>query len=237
MSCKRLLRTQSSWSSTSVRQAAAESKWRAGEARRKAHTAEFRFARIDQPVPALDLTCDASGKMDVGKGEIAAYRVNMRRKLGTIMPIERSILPSMVHLQSQGVEDCHGILLTKEIAVSYGTRLLTGPGKVYRGSVSSMNKASWLAVAKTPRLRCGSAVRRERSISPRLIRSWSRQSPYSGGSRNASVCRLKHAARVVRPPGYGSRTRQSTSFGECTRPGFCFRSCKAAEFSGYRDHG
>lgn len=56
----------------------------------------------------------------------------MRRKQGDIIPIERSILAAMVRLQANGVEDCYGFLLAKEIAKGSGARLLTGHGTLYR---------------------------------------------------------------------------------------------------------
>lgn len=70
--------------------------------------------------------------MGVDKRKIASYSVSMRRKAGAIIPIERSILAAMVRLQTQGVEDCHGFLLAKEIADGSDARLLTGHGTLYK---------------------------------------------------------------------------------------------------------
>ena len=56
----------------------------------------------------------------------------MRRKPGTLLPIECSILEAAAHLQRQGVEEFHGFQIAKEIKDQKGARLLTGYGTLYR---------------------------------------------------------------------------------------------------------
>ena len=70
--------------------------------------------------------------MGLDNENISSYILFMRRKLGAIIPIERSILAAMVSLRAQGVADCYGFLLAKEIADSKGARLLTGHGTLYK---------------------------------------------------------------------------------------------------------
>ena len=56
----------------------------------------------------------------------------MRRKPGTLIPIEQSILVAAMHLQGQGVEEFHGFRIAKEIKGKQSARHLTGHGTLYR---------------------------------------------------------------------------------------------------------
>lgn len=56
----------------------------------------------------------------------------MRRKPGTLLPIECSILEAAAHLQEQGIEEFHGFQIAKEVRDLRGARFLTGYGTLYR---------------------------------------------------------------------------------------------------------
>ena len=56
----------------------------------------------------------------------------MRRKPGTLIPIEQSILVAAMHLHGQGVEEFHGFRIAKEIKGKRNARHLTGHGTLYR---------------------------------------------------------------------------------------------------------
>ena len=56
----------------------------------------------------------------------------MRRKPGTLIPIERSILAAAMQLRSQGTKEFHGFQIAKEVQVQRSARLLTGHGTLYR---------------------------------------------------------------------------------------------------------
>jgi hypothetical protein len=56
----------------------------------------------------------------------------MRRKPGTLLPIECSILEAAADLKKQGVEEFHGFQIAKAIRDLKGARLLTGYGTLYR---------------------------------------------------------------------------------------------------------
>ena len=84
------------------------------------------------PEATLDPAPSGTAELGLDNGNISSYILFMRRKLGAIIPIERSILAAMVSLRAQGVADCYGFLLAKEIADSKGARLLTGHGTLYK---------------------------------------------------------------------------------------------------------
>ena len=56
----------------------------------------------------------------------------MRRKEGTLIPIERSIIEVAVRLQKRGVSEFHGFQIAKEIKDQKGARQLTGYGTLYK---------------------------------------------------------------------------------------------------------
>lgn len=56
----------------------------------------------------------------------------MRRKPGTLLPIEVSILKAAMQLRMQGANEFHGFQIAKEIKDWKGARLLTGHGTLYR---------------------------------------------------------------------------------------------------------
>jgi len=56
----------------------------------------------------------------------------MRRKPGTLLPIERSIIEAAAQLRQKGAEEFHGFDIAKKIKDQEGARLLTGYGTLYR---------------------------------------------------------------------------------------------------------
>lgn len=56
----------------------------------------------------------------------------MRRKAGTLIPIEQSILVAAMQRRRLGVEEFHGYRIAKDIKDQEGARLLTGHGTLYR---------------------------------------------------------------------------------------------------------
>ncbi len=56
----------------------------------------------------------------------------MRRKKGTLIPIELSIVEAALGLRASGTEAAHGFLIAKVIQDLTGARLLTAHGTLYR---------------------------------------------------------------------------------------------------------
>ena len=56
----------------------------------------------------------------------------MRRKAGTLIPIEIAILKVAVDLQKRGTREIHGYELAKRIQVDADRKLLTSHGTLYR---------------------------------------------------------------------------------------------------------
>lgn len=56
----------------------------------------------------------------------------MRRKEGTLIPIERSIIEAAVRLHKRGTLEFHGFQIAKEIKDQKGARQLTGYGTLYK---------------------------------------------------------------------------------------------------------
>ena len=56
----------------------------------------------------------------------------MRRKAGSLIPIEVSILEAGIELRLRGTESFHGFLIAKEIKDREEARLLTAHGTLYR---------------------------------------------------------------------------------------------------------
>lgn len=86
----------------------------------------------------------------------------MRRKPGTLIPIEVSILDAGLDLERRGIEDFHGYLLATEIADREGARRLLAHGSLYRALgrmerdgflVSRWEDADLAAAAERPRRR------------------------------------------------------------------------------------
>ncbi len=56
----------------------------------------------------------------------------MRRKPGSLVPLERSICEAAFALRGSGVDEFHGYLIAKELADAADARLLTAYGTLYR---------------------------------------------------------------------------------------------------------
>jgi len=56
----------------------------------------------------------------------------MRRKEGSLVPLEVSILEASVSLASRGVPEAHGFHLAKQIRDGHGARRLTAYGTLYK---------------------------------------------------------------------------------------------------------
>jgi len=56
----------------------------------------------------------------------------MRRKPGTLIPLESSILETAGELRQKGVEEFYGFQIAKEMKDRSGARMLTGYGTLYR---------------------------------------------------------------------------------------------------------
>ena len=56
----------------------------------------------------------------------------MRRKAGTLVPLERNILEAAMSLRSMGVAEPHGFLLARTIGDVTGQRQLTAYGTLYK---------------------------------------------------------------------------------------------------------
>ena len=67
----------------------------------------------------------------------------MRRKPGTLLPLEVSILRSAMDLERQGVHEGHGFALAKRMREREGARLLTAHGTLYK-ALDRMERAGLL---------------------------------------------------------------------------------------------
>jgi len=56
----------------------------------------------------------------------------MRRKPGTLVPLEHSICEAGFALRQTGVDEFHGYLIAKQLAEAANVRLLTAYGTLYR---------------------------------------------------------------------------------------------------------
>jgi len=68
----------------------------------------------------------------------------MRRKPGTLLPIEFSILEAALDLRRRGLSEYHGYLVAREIQEKKQARLLTAHGTLYK-ALRRMEKAGLLA--------------------------------------------------------------------------------------------
>jgi DNA-binding PadR family transcriptional regulator len=67
----------------------------------------------------------------------------MRRKAGTVLPIERELLVAGVALKSRGIDEFHGFLIAHEMRDRNGAKDLIAYGNLYR-ILDRMRKAGWL---------------------------------------------------------------------------------------------
>jgi DNA-binding PadR family transcriptional regulator len=67
----------------------------------------------------------------------------MRRKQGTFLPIELSILEAAIELRLRGAARFHGFQIAKQMKEREGARLLTSQGTLYK-ALDRMEKAGLL---------------------------------------------------------------------------------------------
>lgn len=67
----------------------------------------------------------------------------MRRKAGTLLPLEISILETALDLRRRGEEEFHGFAVAKEIAEREEARTLTAHGTLYK-ALARMQRAGLL---------------------------------------------------------------------------------------------
>jgi DNA-binding PadR family transcriptional regulator len=67
----------------------------------------------------------------------------MRRKPGTIVPIEREILEASVTLRARGLPEAHGFLLARTIGDQADARRLTAYGTLYK-ALDRLERAGYL---------------------------------------------------------------------------------------------
>ena len=68
----------------------------------------------------------------------------MRRKAGTLIPIEVSILEAALLLRSRGQDGFHGYLIAGEVKGQTGAKMLTSHGTLYK-ALGRMKENGWLA--------------------------------------------------------------------------------------------
>ena len=66
-----------------------------------------------------------------------------RRKAGTLLPIEMSILDSAIYMRVRGAPYFHGFMIAKEIKERENARLLTAHGTLYK-ALDRMEKSGLL---------------------------------------------------------------------------------------------
>ncbi len=70
----------------------------------------------------------------------------MRRKPGTVLPIERELLSGALALRARGIDEFHGFLVAHEVRDRSGAKDLIAYGNLYR-VLERMEKAGWLVSA------------------------------------------------------------------------------------------
>ncbi|MDQ4042419.1 MAG: PadR family transcriptional regulator, partial [Actinomycetota bacterium] len=71
------------------------------------------------------------------------YNGGMRRKSGTLIPIEERILAAGLSLRHRGEPHFHGFLIAKEVKEGTGARRLTAQGTLYK-ALHRLEKAGLL---------------------------------------------------------------------------------------------
>ena len=75
--------------------------------------------------------------------QISAYSFDMRRRSGTLIPLEVAVLEAGLELAAAGRTEFHGFRLAKHIRDDAGAKRLTAHGTLYR-SLSRLEKAGLL---------------------------------------------------------------------------------------------
>jgi PadR family transcriptional regulator PadR len=68
----------------------------------------------------------------------------MRRKEGSLVPLEASVLEAALGLRQQGIEEAHGFLLAKEMRDGIRARRLTAYGTLYK-ALERLERAGYLS--------------------------------------------------------------------------------------------
>ena len=68
----------------------------------------------------------------------------MRRKKGSLLPIELAILEAAIGLRTRGFGEFHGFLMASELQEHGDARSLTAYGTLYK-ALGRMERAGWLA--------------------------------------------------------------------------------------------
>lgn len=118
----------------------------------------------------------------------------MRRKEGTLVPLETSILEASVSLASQGVPEAHGYHLAKEIRDGRGARRLTAYGTLYK-ALERLERIGYLASRwEEPAIAAAEARPRRRFYRMTIVGERALQealesgSPCSSWARRSSCC-------------------------------------------------
>ena len=79
----------------------------------------------------------------IDNGTISSYSAGMRRKEGSLVPLEVSILEAALELRRRGVPEAHGFLLAKEMREEHHARRLTAYGTLYK-ALDRLERAGYL---------------------------------------------------------------------------------------------
>jgi hypothetical protein len=71
------------------------------------------------------------------------YTLRVRRKAGTVLPVELELLDAAIELKSSGTAEFHGFLIAHEMRDRSGAKDLIAYGNLYR-ILERMEKAGWL---------------------------------------------------------------------------------------------
>ena len=82
-------------------------------------------------------------------GKISAYTVYMRRKAGSLIPIEILILEAGSAIKTRSDLGFHGFMIAKEIKERERARLLTAHGTLNKALGMMEKRACWKAFGKT----------------------------------------------------------------------------------------
>ncbi|MFL5760247.1 MAG: PadR family transcriptional regulator [Thermomicrobiales bacterium] len=64
--------------------------------------------------------------------KISSYNADMKRKPGSLLPLETSILAAGLAFRQRGQSEFHGFLVAKELQADTGARRLTAHGTLYK---------------------------------------------------------------------------------------------------------
>jgi DNA-binding PadR family transcriptional regulator len=84
--------------------------------------------------------------MEIGldNATISSYCAAMRRKEGSLVPLEASILEAALELRQRGDPEAHGFLLAKQLRDGKQARRLTAYGTLYK-ALDRLERAGYLS--------------------------------------------------------------------------------------------